>query len=55
MIRAIPKMDDPAELLSALGKESLEQLEEFIEKEGIEMDALIYRDEKGVQIWEARK
>jgi len=53
--RALPKMDDPAEILRALGKETLEQLETFLEENELELDALIYRDEEGSKIWEGRK
>lgn len=56
MIRkALPKMDDPAEILRALGRDTIEQLEIFLEENGIELDALIYRDEEGPKIWEPEK
>ena len=35
---------DPAEILRGLGRETVEQLEAFLEEEGIELDTLIYRD-----------
>ena len=53
--RALPKMDDPAEILRALGKETLKQLETFLEENELELDALIYRDEEGAKLWEGRK
>lgn len=54
--RALPKMDDPAEILRALGEDTIEQLETFLEENDIELDALIYRDEDGrPKTWEPRK
>lgn len=55
MRRALPKMDDPAEILRALGMETIEQLEKFLEENDIELDVLIYRTEKGLKIWEPKK
>ena len=54
-VRAIPRMDDPAALLRALGKETIEELEVFLEKNDIELDVIIYRDEEGPKTWEPRK
>ena len=54
-MRAIPKMDDPAEIIRALGKETVEQLETMLEENDLVLDVLIYRDEEGTKKWEARK
>ncbi len=40
---------DPAEILRGLGRETVEQLEAFLEEEGIELDTLIYRRQESVR------
>ena len=51
MIRAIPKMDDPAEILRILGRETIEDLEKFLEEHDIDLEFLIYRHENETKIW----
>ncbi len=45
----VMRIGDPAEVLRGLGRETVEQLEAFLEEEGIELDTLIYRDRD--KIW----
>lgn len=52
---ALPKMDDPSELLKDLGEDTIKQLESFLEENELVLDVLIYRTKNKQKIWEPRK
>lgn len=49
-------MDDPAELLRRLGPDTIKQLEELLETEGMVLDVIFYREKEtgSKKIWQPK-